>query len=73
LLLLAFNEKLYSEIFTTEFFQLKLGAILPVSVGQETITQIKWTSVKNSCVCATLATRDAVTGEEWLKCERKQI
>jgi len=28
---------------------------------------------RNNCVCVTITTRDAVTGEEWLKCKREQI
>jgi len=28
---------------------------------------------RNSCVCATIATRDSVTGKEQLKCVREQI
>jgi len=28
---------------------------------------------RNSCVCVTITTRDAVIGEQQLKCEREQI
>jgi len=32
------QKKFYSEIFTIDFFQFKLGAVSPVSVGQEIVT-----------------------------------
>jgi len=38
------------EIFTIEFFQFKLGAISPVSVGQEAVIILKWKSVKETVV-----------------------
>jgi len=69
--LLASNKKFFSEFFTIEFFQFKLDAISPVSVGLEAVTQIKMEVYeRSSCVSVTIATRDGVTGEKWLKCKR---
>jgi len=52
------------KFFTIEFFQFKLVAISPVSVGQDIKMEV---CERNRCICVTITTRDAVTGEEQLK------
>jgi len=63
--LLAFDKNFYSDIFTIENFQFKLGAVLPVSVDKKSLN-IKM-EVCERIVVYVLPTRDAVIGEEQLK------